>query len=358
MTILNQLEKKPGVSLVLSGGATKAFYFHLGVLKALKLEHVSSIVGSSAGAVVGGFLASGATVDNLITALYQDRVYVPRFDKWIESLKADMLFRPRYRNIMRQALFTSYSSLRFVASLPLLNKRHLLTEAFDTVVNSQSQIAGFFSASALQDLFESLLPSMDFRDLDLDLYVTATDIDRNRRTIFNHRYCMEDEDDHFIDDVSIARAVRASASVPGLFDPVKIKGRYYVDGEVKRTLSADIGMHLADTVIVSHTYQPLDLPEGASVNDMGWWNVVKQSAYIIFYERIKVWERLYRDLYPDKEIIFIVPDPDDVAFFKAPQFSFREDVQLQLMQSGEAAARQAVTHLTHRHEEREGFGML
>jgi predicted acylesterase/phospholipase RssA len=49
MSALDSLEKREGIALVLSGGATKSFYFHLGVLKVLHPHHISSIVGSSAG---------------------------------------------------------------------------------------------------------------------------------------------------------------------------------------------------------------------------------------------------------------------------------------------------------------------
>ncbi|MBE0690576.1 MAG: patatin-like phospholipase family protein, partial [Anaerolineae bacterium] len=63
-----QVHKKPGTALVLSGGATKAFYFHLGVLKALGIQDFSAMVGSSAGAMVAALVAMGTDVDTLITA--------------------------------------------------------------------------------------------------------------------------------------------------------------------------------------------------------------------------------------------------------------------------------------------------
>lgn len=345
MSVLNQLQPKPGTALVLSGGATKAFYFHLGVLRVLHPENVTSIVGSSAGAVAGALMASGIKLDNLIDLIDEGKVYVPEFDKWISNLRSTMLFRPRYSGLLRQGAFTTYAGVKLLASLPRIYRRDLVAEVLDMLVNSQSQIAGFFSAAALEEMLQALLPSMDFRDLETDLYVVATDIDNNRRAIFNPRYAMMDDQNHFMCDVPLQRAVRASASIPGVFDPVKIKGRYYVDGEIKRTLSADVGMALAERVIVSHTYQPVNLPDNRTVVDKGWWNIVKQSAYIVFHERIRVWEDIYRAQYPDKEIICIQPDPDDEVFFDAPQFSFRPEVQKALIHSGEVAARHALDRL-------------
>lgn len=342
MNALDQLEKKPGTALVLSGGAMKAFYFHLGVLKVLQSDDIVAIVGSSAGAVVGSIIASGISVDSLITAMSQDEIYVPEFDRWVKTINSRMLFRPRLTDILRQGAYSGYAGLKFLTSLPFMIQRDLLAEIIDTFVNSQTQMSSFFTASALEELIQGLLPSVDFKDMPTDLYVIATDLDANRRAVFNAHYDMDDLDDHFIIDIPLHKAVRASASIPGIFDPVTIDGRDYVDGEVKRTLSADIGVRLADTVIISHTYQPLQLPPNRRISELGWWSILKQSGYIIFYERIRVWESIYREQYPDKTIICVLPEPDDEAFFNAPQFSFRKEVQEALIHSGEVAAKKAL----------------
>ena len=61
----------------------------------------------------------------------------------------------------------------------------------------------------------------DFRQLKHKLFLVATDIDTGASVPFGA--------DGW-DDVPIARAVQASAALPGLFPPVEIGGRYYVDG--------------------------------------------------------------------------------------------------------------------------------
>ncbi len=342
MRVIPQLEKRPGSALVLSGGATKAFYFHLGVLKALQSETVTSIVGSSAGAVIGAFIASGATADNLITALHQKRVYLPQFDNWVKTLTSTMLFKPRYQAIAKQSVYTSLAGLRFLASLPTMMNKDILAEAIDRLICSQAHTSGFFDAIALEDLLRSLLPSTDFAEMEIDLYITATCLDCRRRSIFNSRYSFEDQENEFMTDVPIHRAVRASSAIPGMFTPVKIKDKYYIDGEVKRTLSADVGIHLADRVIISHTYQPLYLQGEGTVNDFGWLNIIKQATSIVLQERIDIWREVYSQRYPDKEIIWIEPDPQDIDFFRAPDFSFRPEVQMQMIHCGEQAAHHAL----------------
>lgn len=342
MREIPQLEKKRGVSLVLSGGATKAFYFHLGVLKVLQPEPISSVVGTSAGAVMGAFIASGATVDNLLASLHQKKVYLPKFDTWVQTLTSTMLFKPRYQDIAWQAVLTGFSGLRFLASLPVLVNRDLVAEAIDRLIDSQSHVTGFFDAIALETLFKSLLPSSDFSQTEIDLYVVATCLDCRMRGVFNGLYEFEDSENWFMTNVPVHKAVRASTCIPGMFEPVRINGKYFVDGEIKQTLSADIGVQLADKVVISHTYQPLYLGDEVSVRNMGWLNIVKQSTSVIFSERIAVWRRIYEQQNPDKEIIWIQPDPEDAEFFAAPEFSFSPDVQKRIIRSGEIAALKAL----------------
>lgn len=351
--LLEQLETRSGTSLVLSGGATKAFYFHIGVLKALHLHNqdITSIVGSSAGAVLGAMIASGIDIDTLHDGVFQDELYLPELERWVKTVTTSTLFRPRFGGILRQGVATGIASAKLLLSLPLLVGRDILAEVLDTLANSQSQVSSFFSAAELEQMVFGLLDEHSFGDMQTDLYVTATDIDSNRRAVFNARYTGIDDHNRFYDDVPVPTAVRASVSVPGLFEPVKIHGRYYVDGEIKRTLSADIGIHLSDTVIVSHTYQPLKRPGGRSVKNMGYLSILKQSLYVIFYERIRIWKEIYEERYPDKRIIMIMPRPDDEFFFRAPQFTFKPEIVRALIQSGEEAARYALTDYRDTHDD-------
>jgi predicted acylesterase/phospholipase RssA len=338
------LHKKPGTALVLSGGASKAFYFHIGVLKVLNLEDISSVVGTSAGAIAGSVIASGVTVDSLVASLHQNAVYIPRFDTVVKTLTSTMMFRPRMNYIALQGMYTALASLQFLLTLPFRCKQDLVAEFIDRLILSQRHAPSFFTANEVEDLFRTLLPSNDFRNTNIDLYVVATSLDSHERAVFNGIYEFQDDYNHFITDVPIHRALRASISIPGMFEPVKIQNRYYIDGEVRQTLSMDIGLALADRVIISHTYRPLYLPNG-SVHDLGWFNVVKQSMHIALYERIASWRDIYAAQYPDKEVIWIEPAPDDEEFFLTPEFSFRPEVQRHMVACGERAAIKALAEL-------------
>lgn len=336
------IKKQSGTSLVLSGGATKAFYFHLGVLRVLGTDDISSIVGSSAGAVLGAFLAAGVDVDTLVKTVHHKKVYMKKHEAWAQRLTSTMLFRPKYTNLLRQSVLNSFSGVRFLASLPRIYNDDILAKALDNFIKSQSQVIGFFDSKVLGDLFESVVPSNKFSDLQMPLFVVATALDSQKRAIFNNVYDYEDANDLFATDVPLSSAIQASTAVPGMFEPVRIDGKYYVDGEIKRTVSSDLGVNLADKVIISHTYQPLYLNGQGSVRDMGWYNIVKQSVSMVLFERIQRQSKILQEHYAHKDVMWIQPDPEDEAFFLAPEFSFDSEVQQMIMRSGEHAARNAL----------------
>lgn len=338
----SHMKKRPGTSLVLSGGATKAFYFHLGVLRVLGMDDITSIVGSSAGGVLGAFLAAGVDVDTLVKTIHQKKVYIKHNEAWAKKLTSTMLFRPKYTDILRQSIMNSFSGLRLLASLPRLYNEDILAKALDNFIKSQSQVIGFFDGKALGDLFKLVVPSDDFNDLQMPLLIVATALDSQKRAIFNNLYDYEDENDFFATNIPLHSAIQASTAVPGMFEPIQINGKYYIDGEVKRTVSSDLGVNLADRVIISHTYQPLYLNGSGSVRDMGWYNIVKQSVSMVLYERIQRQSMILREHFAHKEVLWIQPDPEDVEFFLAPEFTFDTVMQQKIMKSGERAARKAL----------------
>jgi predicted acylesterase/phospholipase RssA len=93
----------------------------------------------------------------------------------------------------------------------------------------------------LRDLFLSRNRSERFQDLPRELFIVAVDLDSGQSVAFGaegHR------------DVPVSRAVQASTALPGLYRPVRINGRDYVDGGVKKTAHINLAIQNgADLVI-------------------------------------------------------------------------------------------------------------
>ena len=78
--------------------------------------------------------------------------------------------------------------------------------------------AALFKGDRLESYFERLLEGRSFADLVKPLVVVATDIDSGERVLLS--------------EGNLARALRASSSMPGVFAPVEIEGRRLVDGGI------------------------------------------------------------------------------------------------------------------------------
>ncbi|MBK7586571.1 MAG: patatin-like phospholipase family protein [Myxococcales bacterium] len=257
--------KKPTVAFVGTGGAARGIA-HLGVLKACEELGIrpTIFVGASAGAVVAATYGQGIPLDVLL-----DGYRLP----WKRRHDG-----PRFH-------------MNTFFGLPTL--RQLFDPGYLT--------SGLFSLEKLERYLRHHLPVNDFRKIDNRLIITAVDIDRAERVLFGKGYDS---------DTPISRAVAASCSVPGLFRPFEINGRYHLDGEIARTLSADVALEAgADIVIVSNIYRPAEgEQERRSMARRGPLQVMNQSLNILLTEKERRGIALYTQANPRCTFIDIAPD--------------------------------------------------
>jgi len=260
----------PRIAFIGSGGATKGIA-HLGVLKAMEEVGVSAdiFVGASAGAIAGAFFAQGFTADRMVD--------------W---------FRPFWRredpHAMKGRLF-----------LGLPNREQLRSPGYLT--------SGLLSIDRFERYLARRLPVNDFRRLGRPLLVTAADVDGRGRVVFGPGYQ---------EDVTISQAVAASCCVPILFRPYRIGDRYYVDGEVVRTLSIDLAVEAgADVVIISNVYRPhVTRATSRSLVHRGGPAVARQMLNIILSEKEKRGIDLIHRLYPHVTVLNVSADLGRFSF--------------------------------------------
>ena len=102
----------------------------------------------------------------------------------------------------------------------------------------------------LTALFSAPGKTNDFRKLDCQLAIVAVDLDTGQAVRFGtigRRH------------IPISKAVQASAALPGLYPPVEIENRYFVDGALRRTLHASVALDAgADIVFAINPLVPFD----------------------------------------------------------------------------------------------------
>ena len=105
--------------------------------------------------------------------------------------------------------------------------------------------SGMYSGSGIEDYVRTVLSDPDrtddFRLLENELYLAATDLDTCERIVFGANDW---------DDVPISTAVRASTALPMVYKPVRVKDRELVDGGIVSTTNLDIAVEAGAKFVV------------------------------------------------------------------------------------------------------------
>jgi NTE family protein len=253
------------IAFVGSGGASRGLA-HLGVLKACEELGIAPeiFVGASAGAMVSATYGQDIPLDVLLDGYrlpWRRRHQGPRLDV---------------------SAFLGMPSLRELADPGYL-------------------LSGLFSIDKLERYLAKHLPINDFRALPRSIFVTAVDLDSGQRAVFGPGY---------EDSVPVSQAVAASCCVPGIFRPYRIGERYFLDGEVVRTNSADIAVTAgADVVIISNSYRPEERSnDHRPIARRGAPSVLRQALNILVTEKERRDVELLSKLYPGVTFLDVAPD--------------------------------------------------
>ena len=206
--------ERPRVALVLGGGGAKgaAHIAVLELIEELKIP-VDIIIGVSAGAIVGGLYSAGYS-----TEMIKEIV----FDMDLDSFFQDPPISPFEKELRTENLFPLYTR---------------------TKENANS---GLFRGSTTYTLFKALtvkIPSyIDFDTLPIPFRAGVVEIPEGRSVL--------------IREGDIAEAMRASMSIPGVFDPFNIDGNLYIDGGTLNNLPIRQAKELGYDIVIAVDLQP------------------------------------------------------------------------------------------------------
>jgi NTE family protein len=288
--------ERPRIGLVLSGGGARGAA-HVGVLKVLEEYRipVDYVAGTSMGSIVGGFYAAGMSPEELEQVLSHT--------DWIDLFqdKPD-----RGRRYFRRK--EDDADLLIAPTLHLKKGRPRFP-------------LGLIHGQKLENMLklheERTTNEQDFNRFPIPFRAVAADLDTGEAVV--------------IDRGSLATALRASMSIPGVFPPVPAEGRLLIDGGVAANLPVHVAQKMgADIIIAVDISTPLkrdhDPESYASV-------FARLSGFLIS-------DNVAREkaLLGDGDIL-IVPDLGDIT---AAHFNRADDAVL----LGEVAAREAQDQLS------------
>lgn len=308
-------------ALVLGGGGFTGGVYEIGALRALDLLAVNSTVnqfdiyvGTSAGSFVASLAANGVTPEEMM------RVLNKHLPSPIEDMDLGTLLQPNYRGYAERAAMLP---LRLVGMLRNLAPKLGELSAMDIGVGLADNLpAGIYSGKGLRDYVETVLSdpdrTNDFRLLERELFLTATDLDTCERIVMGEGEWA---------DVPISRAVECSTALPVVYKPVDLKGRQLVDGGIRSTTNVDIAVERgAKFIVVVNPLVPYvndfkrQIPTvfGTRVRrvaDMGLPAIANQTFKLIAHARLHQAVAFWEEKYPGVDIVLIEPEPNDELMF-------------------------------------------
>jgi len=320
----------PRIGLALAGGGPLGAIYEIGALCALDesldgldLTACHSYVGVSAGGFIAAALANGMTPRELCASFIENK------GDEHDIFEPSLLIRPAWGELA--ARLTMLPRLLAQASLRYAFSRRTLAGAFEHLGRAlpTGLLSNRMIDEQLRRQFSAPGRSNDFRDLRRKLVLVATDLDSGEPAPFGLPGW---------DHVPISKAVQASSALPGLFPPVQIDGRFYVDGALKKTLHASVLLDDGlDLLICLNPLVPFDstraphhrvLSSGEEriprLVDGGLPVVLSQTFRALIHSRLELGMKGYERSHPQTDIVLFEPDHRDAEMFLANTFSYAQ----------------------------------
>jgi NTE family protein len=322
-------------ALVLGGGGFTGGVYEVGALRALDLLSVNRTVnqfdiyvGTSAGAFVAAMVANGITPEEMM------RVVNRQAPSPFRDVNLDQLLHPNLTEFAASLVRLPFRVVGLARTLLGSLGRQL--SAVDVAVGlAEALPSGIYTGAGIERYVRSVLSdpdrTNDFRLLEAELYLAATDLDTCERVVFGGAGW---------DDVPISEAVSASTALPMVYKPVRIKDRELVDGGIVSTTNIDIAVEAgAKFVVVVNPLVPyvndfskripkLTGSRVRRVSDMGFPQIGYQTFKLLAYQRLHEVARQWEDRYPGVDIVLIEPEPDDELMFTTSILNFASRIEI------------------------------
>jgi NTE family protein len=318
----------PRIGLALAGGGPLGAIYEIGALCALDdciagldLTRCAGYVGVSAGGFIAAGLANGMSPRELCASFIENTGAAD------DVLEPALLLQPAWGEL----------ALRLLSLPPIIAQavwgyafsRRSLGTALQRL--GQALPTGLLSNRRLElqlrRQFSRPGRTNDFRKLQRKLVLVATDLDSGQSTPFGQPGW---------DHVPISRAVQASSALPGLFPPVRIGDRHYVDGALKKTLHASVLLDEGlDLLICLNPLVPFDATQAPAhrvlssgkariprLVEGGLPVVLSQTFRTLIRSRMEIGMKAYERSYPHTDIVLFEPDQRDPEIFLSNTFGY------------------------------------
>jgi predicted acylesterase/phospholipase RssA len=305
-------QRRKKVALVCAGGGVTGAVYEIGALRALdeligrSVLDLDLYVGISGGAFVASLVAAGVSPREMYdeatsrTSTPFGVAAAPLYRLAPFELLSRSIRAPR---VLMEALETALQGEG-------RNLSDLIWGAFELLPSGLMDTSGI--QEFLQRVFRARLRGDRFDAFPRQLFVVAVDLDSGEAVAFGEDGTRS---------MPVSKAVQASAALPGLYRPVRIHGRDYVDGGVKKTAHINLAIQNgADLVICVNPIVPYlnntaGGPLRGHLSNHGLTWVLDQAMRIMLHGRMQYGLERYRREHPRVDILLIEPTRDDLRMF-------------------------------------------
>jgi len=289
-TLLAKDINRPKVGLVLSGGGAKGMA-HIGALKVLEEAGIKPdyITGTSMGSIVGGLYAIGYTpeeIGEIVTS-----------QNW-DDLLMDKISR------VNVAMDEKDHMEQYALSFPLVNNKVKLPSGL---------VSGHNVTNLLSSLTWQAHRIEDFDEFPIPFRCIATDLETGEAVVLKEGYLPD--------------AIRASMSIPSMFNPIEINNQLLVDGGLVRNLPAKDAIEMGADIIIA-----IDVGTQLSAKD-------ELDSFVSVMNQVINLHGAYSTL-DQRKLCDIIIDP------KLDEYSIMSFTEVDsIIQKGEQAAREKLPEL-------------
>lgn len=265
------------IGLTLGGGGARGICHieFIKVLDEMKLKP-SIISGTSIGAIIGAFYASGLSGEEINDIL--DTID-------ISTKKTEKEITPRGKEGNKLEKFVDDTITDLKGYYKKFENIHKMIDI--SFFKNTSLIYG----KGVEKFFEENLPVKTFEELKIPLKIVATDYWEQKQIVF--------------DSGDLIPAIRASMSIPAVFEPVILNDMVLIDGGITNNLPYDIIQDECDITIAIDVSGNLSIPKKAKAPNL-FDNIM--NSFEILQDSIIKYQMKIRT--PD---IYIKPELKDVG---------------------------------------------
>lgn len=194
------------LGLVLSGGGVKGVA-HIGVIKALEEEKIkfNFISGTSSGSIVAALYASGNSSDEIYKI---------------------------FKNYCKEIKYWDFKNIINIIKNIIKNKKILIQginsgEKIEKIINKTCEKNKIKNINEIKN--NLIIPAINIYNGNI-YYFCSNGIYKIKN---KNNYEKKDENIKYIYDINIGKAVRASCSYPGVFEPTEFKNIKLIDGGIR-----------------------------------------------------------------------------------------------------------------------------